>query len=367
MKKAVNEDSAFRSEADLDDIFGPAPSSSLRIVRPNESSAPQFRDVGEEVLPDADTMNEQQTTAAVYRVFEDTSTYPRMPWPEVDEITGLLCPEDLWIVAGRTGNGKSLFLLNLFDQLVEKGRTILYVGLEQSPKVLRIKWACLRCGVAPKRILAATPEEKATTAYEAARDSVCKEINWQSDPAIKLRAHFAATRFVTRQKLAEWTDWAVDMGCDMVIVDHVDRMSHGDGRNSFHELSETIRLAKELAVEHRIVMMLASQVGRPGDPLQKFMPPAISDLRGAGTKEEEADSVLTIYRPLKSGVTEAEMKKVRQGLAEEQSIYQPDTMAVRVLKHRIDGAMAMGPHALLDVRLGRLYGRPTRSYGKYEV
>lgn len=356
-------DPIFATESELDELFGESgrkhaasapPAAAVRLVRPGDPS-PSLYDV--ESIPDADTLNVTQTVQAVDRVFEDTAHYPRFPWPALDEMAGAMCPEDLWLVAGRTGNGKSLFLLNLFDQLVEAGRRVLYVGLEQSPKILRIKWACLRAGVPPKRILAATPEEKATTAYEAMRADVCREIDVQSEPAFRFGAHFSAARFVTRAKLQAWTEWAVDMGCDLVIVDHIDRMHHGDGRNAFHELSETVRLAKELAVEHRIVMLMASQVGRPGDPLQKFMPPAISDLRGAGTKEEEADAVLAVYRPLKAGTTEGEMKRVRQGLAEESAIYEPDTMAVRVLKHRLDGSVSLAKPCLLNVARGRLFPR----------
>lgn len=334
-------------------------------VMPVDDSVIQFP-ASSDALPTADEMNQDQIREAVNRIFEDTSEYPRFPWGELDAIAGAMCPEDLLIVVGRTGNGKSLFLLNLFNELVEMGRRGLYVGLEQSPKILRVKWGCLRSGVRPKLILATRPEEKHTTEYEVSRDAVAEELKWQKTADIKLRAHFSATRMVNRERLQAWTEWSVDMGCDFVIVDHVDRMVHGDGRHSFEELSQTIRLAKELAVEHRIVMILASQCGRPSDKLEKFMPPGLNDLRGAGTKEEEADSVLAVYRPLRDGTTQKEMTLVRQGLAEETSIYEPNTMAVRVLKHRLDGEV-LGRQATLVVEKGRLKNKPLREFGRYDV
>jgi replicative DNA helicase len=346
------------SEDELDEVIGkpePWPVPPVKLVTGNPDHE----------MPSADELNEDQTTEAVWRVFENTSTYPRFPWGELDEVAGLMCPEDLWLIAGRTGNGKSLFCLNLFDRMIEAGRRVLYVGLEQSPKVLRIKWACMRAGVPPKQILAIRQEDKKTPEYEAARDLITAELKWQSEPDIKLRAHFSATRFVDREQLVAWTDWAVDMGCEIVIVDHIDRMKHGTGANSFHELSETVRLAKELAVEHRIVMMVASQVGRPKEALQKFMPPMTSELRGGGTKEEEADAILAVYRPLKRGTTEKQMTLVRQGLLEEHEIYEHNAMAVRVLKHRLDGEASKT--AILDVVKGRLQGRPTRDFGRYDV
>jgi hypothetical protein len=89
------------------------------------------------------------------------------------------------------------------------------------------------------------------------------------------------------------------------------------------------------------------------------MPPALHNMRGGGTKEEEADTVLGIYRPLKSGTTEADMKRVRQGFAGPESIIEPNQMAVRLLKHRLDGA-AFGKLAKLAVHHGRVTDLPER-------
>jgi hypothetical protein len=89
------------------------------------------------------------------------------------------------------------------------------------------------------------------------------------------------------------------------------------------------------------------------------MPPALHNLRGAGTKEEEADTVLGIYRPLRSDTTEKTIKRVRQGLANTDTITEPGQMGVRVLKHRLDGA-AMGRSVRLAVHHGRISDLPER-------
>lgn len=345
-----------RNEQEIDEIFGPIPFNAAgpKLVSPDQSVT----------MPSAGELNRNQVDEAVNRVFEDTSTYPRFPWAALDQVAGLLCPEDMWLVAGRTGNGKSLFCLNLFDRLVEDGRTVLYVGLEQSPKILRVKWACIRAGISPKQILAARPEDQGTD-YDTARAAITAQLEWQKTPEVKNRAHFSTTRFVDRDGLVAWTDWAKQRGCEIVIVDHIDRMKHGESGNDFRDLSETVRLAKELAVHYRIVMLVASQVGRPKESLQRFMPPMLSELRGGGTKEEEADAVLAVYRPLKKGTTEKQMTMVRQGLLEEHEIYETSKMAIRVLKHRLDGT-APGT-AILNVEKGRLVSTPTRQFGRYDV
>ena len=302
-------------------------------------------------LIDSTELTFSQVVDAVHQLHEDATKYPRFPWKDLAQLAGPMCPEDLILIAARTGGGKSLFLQNLFDALIVSGRCGLYVGLKQSPKTLRNKWACLRAGVDPRFLLATKPEERNTPAWHEAMDKVQAELKWRN-AEIREAAHFSGVRRINASGLRSWTEWAVIFEHEFVIVDHIDRIQHGEGKNSFHEVSETVRLAKELAVENSLVMLVASQVGRPTDPVEAFMPPALHNLRGAGTKEEEADTVLGIYRPLKTGSTEKDIKRVRTGLANSDTIVEPNQMGVRMLKHRIDGS-AMGK----AVRLGVFHGR----------
>jgi hypothetical protein len=259
----------------------------------------------------------------------------------------------------RTGGGKSLFLQNLFDALIESGRCGLYVGLEQSPRILRVKWACLRCGVDPRLVLAPKPEEFGGERHREAIRLVEAELDWQKSKAVREAAFFSAARMIDARGLRAWTEWAVDRGAEFIVLDHIDRIQHGDGRNPFHEMSQTMRMAKELASEYGLIMLVASQVGRPSDSLEAFLPPQLHNARGGGTKEEESDTVLGIYRPLKPDTTEKDMKRVRQGFAPPESITETGQMAVRVLKHRLDGD-AFGKVAKLGVHHGRVMDLPER-------
>jgi replicative DNA helicase len=312
-----------------------------RVVRPIDRGAADRESARDRaIMPDADTLVDTQIVDAVYRLHEDRTKYPKYPWAKLAHLAGPMCPGDLIMIAARTGGGKSLFLQNLFDALVVSGRAGTYVGLEQSPDKLRTKWACLRADIAPRLVMATRDEERGSLEWHNAMDAVQREFAWQKSEPIRHLAHFSAQRMINARGLKTWTEWAVDHGCQFVIVDHIDRVDHGDGRNSFHEMSRTIRLAKELAEKHGIVMLLATQVSRPGDALEKFMPPSLHQLRGGGTKEEESDTVLGVYRPLKVGTTDKDLKAVRQGMRPADTILEPNTMGVMVLKHRLDGPVA---------------------------
>jgi hypothetical protein len=81
------------------------------------------------------------------------------------------------------------------------------------------------------------------------------------------------------------------------------------------------------------------------------MPVGLHDLRGGGTKEEEADTVLGVYRPLRPGTTEKKLKLVRQGFAKLDDVIEHGMMGVEVLKHRLDGE-ARGQRVKLGVYHG---------------
>lgn len=309
-------------------------------------------------IPSRAHLAQNQTLDAELRLSVPRTSYLRWPWDGVHRIAGMIPPSELWIVAARTGQGKTTFLLDWFDRMVTAGRPMLFVGLEQTPHELRVKWACLRCGIPPKLVLAPSDEDANSLGYLEAVAKVEADLHQQRELALTRCAMFATARRVNRHRLREWTEWAVDHQAAAVVVDHVDRMDHGSGANSFHELSETIVFAKELAVRHEIAMILASQVGRPnGDPIQRFTPPALHELRGAGTKEEEANAVLTVFRPLRDDVGDEQFKRVRLGLLDGDAVYQHNVMAVRVLKHRLDGAQT-GKQCLLSVDRGRLSDIP---------
>lgn len=313
--------------------------------------------------PDPDERTEHQVDQAHDRIDEDPSDYPRFPWRALDETAGRMAPSELWILAARTGNGKTLFLLNLFDNFVQDQRLpCFYIGLEQEPMEMRIKWACMVTGVPVAGALAGKwPDMWDDRRRSDAKARIREALSRQKSHEIRELARFCEARFINAALLRRWTTWAIEHGAMVVFIDHLNRIARDEHRTSFDGHSHVVTTAKELAVEHGIVMLAASQVGRPnGDPVQRFTPPALHELRGGGTSEEEANTVLMIYRPLKSGITGQQMKLVRQGLAEESTLYEEGLMAVRVAKHRLLG-LQKEQTVILRVEHGRVLDRYSRS------
>lgn len=306
-------------------------------------------------LPDADILADEQHLAALKRLSEDTSAYPRFPWADVDALVGAIAPEEMWFFLGRTGHGKSMFMQNAFDHFVaEQKRRVLYIGTEQNPEILKIKWACLRAGVFPKLVLKPTPIQRASEDYRHAMEKVTPELEWVRQQTKDRYAMFATSRYVNRVELERWVKGAVKQyGCELVIVDHIDEVSHGEGVNPRHENTETLNLIQALMREHHIAFLIASQSKRLNEKGLKWTPPDLEDLAENNNKERKAAYVLAGWRPLRRGVTDKELRAVKLGQADEHALYEPDEMGIKLLKTREDSG-ELGKSCRLRVNRGRL-------------
>lgn len=318
-------------------------------------------------LPSADALAQDQDEQARALLYEDKSTYPRFLVPALDQLAGPLAPGEVWVVGAREGQGKSVFCLNLFDDLIRQDVTALYIGTEQSPHVLRVKHACLRLGENPRKVLKPTIAEQGASDYPALVQRVDDALRELLARDVRRTGIYAATPHIDRATMARWVGGGVrKYGVRVAIVDHVDHVNHGEGRNPVHELTQTIRLALRLATDLGVTVVLASQVKRAADQVGRHEPPAATDLAGTSDKERTAALILGLWRPLRDDLTPKEaralIEQAKGGRAEEASVYKPFAMGVKVLKDRLGDA----PGRQTELRVGfgnRLEPAPDATHG----
>jgi archaellum biogenesis ATPase FlaH len=333
----------------------------LRILD-DRNNGPEFE------LPDADELSHTQFLAGIDRLHEDKSAYPRFnELKSVDELTGPFAPEEVIIVAGDTGDGKSMLCQNLFDDQIEHDVPTLYIGTEQSAEVLMMKQACIRAGVSQRLVLKPRKHELGTELYEDAVHACQREMK-VINTEFRGLAFYAACDYVNQRELKKWISGGVrEYGIEFVIVDHIDQVDHGSGRNPVSEVTATVQLLHNLAREHRMPIVVASQIKRrSGDPLAKHSPPDAHDLAGAAGKERVMALGLGVWRPLRFGIGVKELremkKKTAYGLRGQDTIYEPNTMGVRLLKDRLGNCP--GQQVFLHVgKGGKLEDDPATTHG----
>ncbi len=271
------------------------------------------------------------------------------PWRAVQKLVGSVLPREVWVAAGQTGNGKSQWIANLVARLAKRETFRLTVApLERKPRELRGLWACLDLALEPWPAF----KHQWHLLPRGARAALLEHMNRQVKSPLRERIAMAPESNLDRRGLERLVARAHEWGHRLLIVDHVHHMDHGDGPEN-RGIRETMKLAKRLAQETDIAILFTAQLnrGQKGDGHQRYYPPDMTDLQGSSAIEQVADAILLLYRPLRPDVKPADIQAVRMGHADRDTIFQPNTMAVRCGKHRLDGSK-LGKDALLHIRAG---------------
>ena len=85
-----------------------------------------------------------------------------------------------------------------------------------------------------------------------------------------------------------------ERGINLIIVDYLQLMQ-GEGRDEVEKISNNSRSLKGLARELDVPVIAISQLSRAAE-WRASHKPQLSDLRGSGSIEQDADLVLFIYR-----------------------------------------------------------------------
>lgn len=207
----------------------------------------------------------------------------------IDEVLGSFHPGGLYVLAARPGVGKTtLAQLLAFNFAAFQNKRTLFFSLEMDKNDLLVKFLSSMSKVPARAITEGTLTTTQYSRLEMAAGplrSTPIDIYDSSDQSCQ---HVRA--FCKRQKLAGLLD--------VVIIDYLQLMQGSDPRSTEYErVSEITRTLKNMARELHIPVLALSQLSRDsektaGGPRE----PRLSDLRGSGSIEQDADAVLFLHR-----------------------------------------------------------------------
>jgi replicative DNA helicase len=212
---------------------------------------------------------------------------------DLDSRMGGMARGDLVILGGRPGMGKSAALLTMLRRQAEKGFKSILFSLEMSDIPMshrmisdyifdlpgdNISYSNLKKGNFHEKMF--TPVQKAATAMSAL------PIRIEQQPGLTVSQIAARARQHKRRH-----------GLDVLAVDHLDlvRASGRYAGNKVYELGETTAALKALAKEMDIVVLLLCQLSREVEKREDKRP-QLADLRSSGSIEQDADTVIFLYR-----------------------------------------------------------------------
>jgi len=259
----------------------------------------------------------EQITAAAER--GDRITGISTGYERLDGKTAGLHDGDLMIIAARPGMGKTSFVLNLAVN-VASPRTISMPGpgedghgverhapgfgvavfsLEMPREQLATRMVCCegRVDVGKVRQGFLQPDDWRRLTEAASYLSTLPV--WLDDtPAISLLEVRAKVRRIQAEYNQEPSPGNPGRRMGLVVIDYLQLMKGRDGVSSREqEISEISRGLKQLAKELKIPVIALSQLNRAVETrTTKDKRPQLSDLRESGAIEQDADTIIFIYR-----------------------------------------------------------------------
>ncbi len=271
----------YSTDMDVDEALEEAERAVFEIAQKRNSM--NFRHVGE-VLGHTFQQIEEQ-----YNRSEQDVTGFNSGFFDLDRLTGGFQPGSLNIVAARPSMGKTAFAVNIAQFGGQgAGRPVLIFSLEMGAEQLvqRMLGAEAKINIHDLRI-GAFPRSSWETLADAA-GKLAESPIYIDDSSMLSTLEFRARcrRFKSRHN---------DLG--LILVDYLQLMNSSRKiENKQQEVAEISRALKGVARELNTPVIALSQLSRAVEQRTEKKP-QLSDLRDSGAIEQDADTVMLMYRP----------------------------------------------------------------------
>jgi replicative DNA helicase len=256
---------------------------------------------------------------------------------DVDEAVGTGVGGRLVVVGARPSNGKTTWLFSWLNSLLptlhDPPLKVLCFWTERAAALSYLTWGAMRAGLS----LDATVKGQLSPDVSAELQADVRRLEYLDDLESRSWVRFAD---LERPTVADMVAAVETRRPDILIFDYLQRIKPESRQSKFDAIGEAATVLQQLAVRHKALVVVGSQLKRRGDgAFDKYRPPHLEDFKLSGEIEENADLAIGLFRPLRR-MTMREEADVRTGAVDLSAWTMPDTMAVKVLKHRYWGDAA---------------------------
>jgi len=202
--------------------------------------------------------------------------------PDLDEETTGGRPGELWIVAGRPSMGKTALALNICEAVTLAGHQAMMFSMEMPKQTVLDRIFASQGRISLGRIRSGRFHDgdwsriSSSAARIAALSLTIDDRPGVGMGYIKRRARKAKRK-----------------GLDVVVVDYLQIMDLPRANQTAEALGEITKGLKILARELNVWVILLSQNNRESEKRDR---PSMSDLKGSGSIEQDADTIIFPYR-----------------------------------------------------------------------
>lgn len=207
----------------------------------------------------------------------------------IDNLLGGFSPGQLVIIAARPGVGKSSLALNMAENISRNLGTCLFFSLEMSIFQLIQRLLSSVCSIDLSKII-----------RNKLKDSDFSRLYRSSVAIYKYPIYFFDQALISPSSVKSYIRSFArkNQMPKVVFIDYLQLMKlETKTESKYIEVGEITRALKILARELNITIVLLSQLNRKSESREDKRP-SISDLRDSGSIEQDADSILLIFKEL---------------------------------------------------------------------
>jgi replicative DNA helicase len=205
----------------------------------------------------------------------------------IDKFTGGFQKGDLIVIGARPGNGKTALALSVAHKAAQNGVIPYFFQQEMSIEQTGMRELAMYSGVNMSQIRSGAVSNTEINNVHAAYEKV-------SAMTILIDHTAPINLTMIRSRVKRSTP-------DLVIVDYLQLMNmESSGKNDLDEskIAQTTRGLKLLAKEMNVPVIILSQLNRQVESRENKKP-AMSDLKGSGAIEADADMIILLFNPSK--------------------------------------------------------------------
>ena len=227
-------------------------------------------------------------------------------YPRLDAMCSGLKPGDMVIVAGRPGMGKTGFAINIALSIAKQNLNVLFFSLEMPAEQILNRFISIECSINSKSLLSAKFDPDETKRLWGNFDYIANlpiHIDESSSLTIsELRSKAKKLDAELRKKSnPKRTDTPNKLDC--IFIDYLQLMDCTSYKDDVvHQIEYNSKNIKKLAKDLNIPIIAMAQLNRNiedrrGGKIENGgKKPMLSDLKGSGSIEQDADMVLFIHR-----------------------------------------------------------------------
>jgi len=230
------------------------------------------------------------------------------PWVDVNQIICTFAPTDFIIVAARPSMGKTAFALQVAIHAAKKHGPVVIYSLEMSKKQLLTRAISVEGNIPGHLMRSGYLSDKEHQKTIKTAQNIAKLPLYIDD-----RASLTVAQIKSRSRRIQ-----AKHGLALVVIDYLQLIT-GSGESRVQEISSISRGLKAMAKELNVPVLSVAQLSRAVEQRANKRP-IMSDLRESGQLEQDADTVIFLYRDdyynrnsKKKGIAEVNVAKSRNG------------------------------------------------------